>query len=100
MKTKRIWSLILLGALVAGMIPAMPLQAKAGAQDDILTQVERQVNAYVKSISQKDSATTAATAMLTNAAFRGKDLSMDESNALTATIANSFIWANSPQPGL
>ena len=45
MKTKRIWSLILLVALVAGMIPAMPLQAKAGAQDDILTQVERQVNA-------------------------------------------------------
>ena len=42
MKTKRIWSLILLVALVAGAIPAMPLQAKAGAQDDILTQVERQ----------------------------------------------------------
>ena len=91
MNAKRILSCILLLALLAGLFPVVPEVVHA-AQEELHTVVHRQVIAYADSIAQKNAETTAATALLTNAAFLGKDLTMDEDNAMTAMIYSAYMF--------
>ena len=91
MNAKRILSCILLLALLAGLFPVFPEVVHA-AQEELHTVVHRQVIAYADSIAQKNAETTAATALLTNAAFLGKDLTMDEDNAMTAMIYSAYMF--------
>ena len=88
---KRVISVILALILVVSCGPVMKLEAGAETAD-VKTLVEEQIKAYADSINQPNAAKTAATALLTNAAFRGKDLSFDESSATTAMIFNSYLF--------
>ena len=88
---KRVISAILVLVMVLSLMPALTMEAKA-EETDVYTLVEQQIKAYSESIDQNDAAKTAATALLTNAAFRAKDLTFDESNAMTAMVFNSALF--------
>ena len=85
---RRVLALLISLVMILSLIPTSEVKAEESLQ----AAVARQVTAYASSISQKDAANAAATAMLTNAAFRGKNLTMDEENVMTAMIFNSCLF--------
>ena len=70
---KRVISAILAAILALSLLPFFEIETKANNTDPV-SAVKQQVAAFATSINQKDAATSAAMSLLTNAAFRGKDL--------------------------
>ena len=87
---KRVISAILAAILALSLLPFFEIETKASSTDPV-SAVKQQIAAFATSINQKDAATSAAMSLLTNAAFRGKDLVFDESNAMTAMLLNSYV---------
>ena len=88
---KRMISALLAMILVLSLMPVLPRQAQA-ASDDLQQSIEQQIRAFAQSIDQPDAVDAAATALAIHGmTMGGRDLIMDESNALTAVLFNSEV---------
>ena len=90
-RMKRVISTILAVCMIFALVPLLPRQAEA-ATTDLQKSVEQQIRAQVKSINQKDAVNSAAASLAVHGmTMNGKDLVLDEKNALTAVLFNSEL---------